>query len=233
MVALFGDTHNIQSDFLFKAEQYMSKYPNLTKKDYAIVLGDFGFLSKYSSVPLEKNIDFFNNFPFTTLFIDGNHENFEMILSLEEVEMFDSIVGKVSDSLFHLKRGMVYNIDSKSFFTMGGALSIDKNLRVVGMDWFPEEIPSYSDEMRGIESLERVENKVDYVLTHTCIPSVVHALAGEYNLNIFQKVDSTTLILNEFDKIIHCKKWFFGHFHVDKCFFDKYHCVMHEVQILK
>lgn len=44
-------------------------------------------------------------------------------LANKEVNMFDGIVGKYTSSIYHLKRGEIYNISGHKFFTMGGALN--------------------------------------------------------------------------------------------------------------
>jgi predicted MPP superfamily phosphohydrolase len=109
--------------------------------EYVIVNGDFCFI--WNGSEKEKYwIRRLNEKPFKILFCDGNHENHEMLNNLESVEMFDGIVGKVSDNIYHLKRGYVYNIDGKSIFTMGGATSIDKDTRKNRISWWEEEVPS-------------------------------------------------------------------------------------------
>lgn len=94
----------------------------MTKNDYVIICGDFGGVwdgsneEKYWTKWLKsKN--------FTTLFIDGNHENFETLYNLPTVEFGGSIAHKVDDGIYHLIRGEVYNIDGKKFFVFGGASS--------------------------------------------------------------------------------------------------------------
>ncbi|MBP3836167.1 MAG: hypothetical protein J6E31_03645, partial [Pyramidobacter sp.] len=69
--------------------------------------------------------------------------------------------------MFHLRRGQVYEIEGKSFFCMGGAMSIDKEWHTEGESWWPGENITTDDMRRGVEALEKRGNKVDYVLTHT------------------------------------------------------------------
>ena len=38
-------------------------------------------------------------------------------------------VHKINDSIIHLMRGQVYNIDNNNIFTFGGAASVDKEFR--------------------------------------------------------------------------------------------------------
>jgi hypothetical protein len=99
----------------------------------------------------------FNSQPWTTLFIDGNHENFNRLFSEEfsEIDMFGDKVKKISDSIFYLQRGRVYKIDGKTFFTFGGGESIDKNSRLINIDWWSQEIPNYYEMDNAIEHLNQ------------------------------------------------------------------------------
>ena len=103
----------------------------MTKEDYLIVLGDFGLL-------WHENSEFywwkrwFDEKNFTTLWIDGNHENFEWIDRLPVSEWHGGNVHKVSDSIIHLMRGQVFEIGGKYFWTFGGAASHDKAFRREG-----------------------------------------------------------------------------------------------------
>jgi hypothetical protein len=50
---------------------------------------------------------------------------------------------------------------------MGGALSIDKHLRMDRVTWWKEEEISNIDFKNAISNLEKFNYEVDYVLTHT------------------------------------------------------------------
>jgi hypothetical protein len=73
MIFIAGDTHaNIDikkfDPYYFPDQKY------LTKKDYVIVLGDFGVIWNNVRDKLEKElIGYYNNKNWVTLFIPGNH----------------------------------------------------------------------------------------------------------------------------------------------------------------
>ena len=52
-----------------------------TSEDYLIICGDVGVCGFYASEEAETR-RVFRNLPVTTLFIDGNHENFEQLNSM-------------------------------------------------------------------------------------------------------------------------------------------------------
>lgn len=232
MIALTGDTHNNIEDFFQKARLFEKKANrSLNKKDYLIVLGDFGFLAKTNLLEKQKLIlDMFEIEPFTTLFIDGNHENFEAINNLEKINMFDGVVGKVSDHCFHLKRGHIYNINNKKILTIGGAKSIDREYRTLGIDFFEEEILNFEEENLVFDNIKLHNHNVDYVLTHTGPSFVVDYLLkkGRY---LYRYYDPTDKFLWEVEKKLNYEKWYLGHFHLD-IEYDKFMCLSKDVIIL-
>ena len=212
MIFICGDTHILDIDKL-RQENWPEGY-QLTKEDYLIILGDVGIIwdiqvSKYE-IDLKK---WYANRPWTTLFVDGNHENFHRLFSNEfpTIEMFGSKVKNIYSSVFYLQRGHVYEIEDKMFFTFGGGESIDKARRVEFQSWWSQEIPNTTDIHNGLNNLAAVDNTVDYVITHTVYTKAYNdILIGDYKLN-----DPTYPILDMFENIITYKKWYASHFHFD------------------
>lgn len=214
-----GDTHgNIDSWKLTR--RYWDIQADLTKDDYLIILGDFGYL--WSDPPDRKEkrqLDILANRKFTTLFIDGNHENFNLINALPEVDMFDGKVGDLGNGIYHLKRGYVYTIEGLKFWCFGGGTSIDKHWRELDVSWWPQELPTQGEMDFGISQLEKHNWTVDYVLTHAAPRSVV-ALIG-----YTEKMECPLSMWFESLKYkIQCKKWHFGHYHEDRTLEGKYYC---------
>ena len=127
MIYVTGDTH-IPIDINKLNTKNFPQQKNMTKYDFVIVCGDFGGV--WNGDNEEKFwLKWLRDKNFTTLFADGNHENFHM-LSEYPVEVFGGgKVHKINDSVYHLMRGEVYTLDEKKFFVMGGASSHDKQFR--------------------------------------------------------------------------------------------------------
>lgn len=211
MIYITGDTHGVNDiDKL-----YNKKLEDLTKDDYVIILGDFGFIWSKSPDKHEKRwLKWLNDQPWTTLFIDGNHDNIPRINSYKQETWNGGKCHHISDSILHLARGQVFTLDDKKFFTMGGAMSIDKNMRIPNVSWWEEEIPNYLEQEEGFTNLKNHDFKVDYVLTHTCPLSICYELVENKIIsNIL--VDPTNNMLEEFMKQITFRHWFFGHYHAD------------------
>ena len=227
MIFVTGDTHGIK-DFT-KLNIFDSS--NMTKKDYVIVAGDFGAIwTPYPSEMESLLIKMYDDFPFTTLFIDGNHENHERLSRLKTIGKFGADVGRVSNSVYHLRRGRIYTIDDKKIFCFGGAKSIDKHLRIVDVSWWKEEEASFEEMNEGLSNLERVNYKVDYIITHTAPSKMISQLekllvkkfkeenpyiAGEIGSMGYETGDTTSKFLQEVYDRVSFKHWWFGHFHQD------------------
>lgn len=211
-----GDTHGDIGRF---SEICLGSENNLRGHDKLLICGDFGFIWHNSKDHTDKAtddslLDELSMKPYEILFIDGNHENFNELYSYPEVEKYGAPAHKIRDNIYHLERGRIYNIEGKTFFTFGGAYSVDKAYRTQDISWWPQELPNDDEEYkRAIESLKTVGNKVDYVITHTCPGEIVklmlHKIPSpeEYELNGF------------FDWIMHeteFKQWYFGHWHTDE-----------------
>ena len=60
---------------------------------------------------------------YNVCFIDGTHENFELLRSYEVSEFKGGKVHHITGNLYHLMRGQVYDFDGVSVFAMGGGLT--------------------------------------------------------------------------------------------------------------
>ena len=76
MIYLTGDTHN---DFSKLSNKSLKKKGlKLTEDDYIIVAGDFGLCWAHDK-NFKWNCKWFGERTFKTLWIQGNHENYDMI----------------------------------------------------------------------------------------------------------------------------------------------------------
>ena len=127
---------------------------------------------------------------FTTLFVSGNHENFDLLAAFPKEEWHGGIIQRVRPSVIHLTRGQVYDIEGKKFFIMGGASSHDISggilepddpefrkkrrrlessgalYRVNHRSWWAEELPSEKEYQTAQANLERHGWAVEYIITH-------------------------------------------------------------------
>ena len=217
MIYITGDTHG-QIDF---SKLLSTKLMDLTENDYVIICGDCGVL--FFPDEMDKMIEMYSSLPFTVLFVDGNHENFDLLKSFPIEDWHGGKVHRLSDTLIHLMRGQVFELEGYSFFTFGGGLSIDKAFREPGISWWPDEMPTDEEIEEGLKNLAHHNNKVDCVLTHDC-PTSLEKLVSLYTWKPIQHAKSN-------DALEKCKEglsfthWYFGHYHFDRRLSDKYTCL--------
>lgn len=210
MIYVTGDTHG-SHDFA-KLIAFANEHPELTKQDYLIIAGDFGGV--WSENTLEDDLRPFQKLPLTVLFVDGNHENFNLINAYPIDKWNGGKVHFIKPDIIHLMRGQVYEIDGKTFFTFGGASSTDRHLRKQAIDWWPQEVPTLDDLDEAIENLRRYHKEVDYIISHSCDEKALW-LSPLRMRTTKLKIFPENMILSELEKIVKYKHWYFGHYHMD------------------
>ena len=97
-----GDIH--ASYDIAKLSESCFDTAGLTKDDYVIICGDFGLVWN-NSASEQYWLRWLDARPFTTLFVDGNHEGFSLLNSFLETTWNGGAVHQVATSVLHLKRG--------------------------------------------------------------------------------------------------------------------------------
>ncbi len=220
MVYITGDTHGDLSFFK------NPKLKKLSEDDTLIVCGDFGFLWDGSDKE-KKAIETLGKKKYTICFVDGAHENHDMLNSYSPYRYKGGNAHKISANIYHLLRGEIFTFDGKTFFCMGGGESEDKEMREEGKSWWKDEIPNAEEMMNGARNLKDSEYKVDYVITHEA-----PALAKDFiKLHSNQEVHLTPLntYLQELMKSVEYNHWFFGSLHMDLNISKKVTAVFNDV----
>ena len=213
---MFGDIHG-GIDISKLNTRNFPEQKHLTRDDYVIILGDFGLIWDESEEILYWR-RWLENKPFTVLFIDGNHENFDLLNQYPVVDYLGGKAHKISENIYHLMRGEIFTIDGNKYFCMGGAESIDKENRQEHISWWKEEIPSYAEMKHGMDNLEKHGWEVDYILTHCYTNYFEYSLFNQCLNNALTKYFDTI------NWLVTYKHWYFGHYHIDRAF-DKYTCL--------
>lgn len=229
-IFITGDTHG---DFRRFRKKDFPRQAELAKDDYVIICGDFGGVWDGSSQE-QSWLDWLEAKPFTTLFVSGNHENYDLLSALPAEPWNGGKVQRVRPSVLHLMRGQVYELEDRRFFTMGGASSHDIEdgildpadpqlkqkrrrldargalYRIEYLSWWREELPSEAEYREARANLERWGWEVDFIVTHCC-PSSVQTGLGEAYLP-----DALTDFLEDVARRCRFRHWFFGHYHEDR-----------------
>ena len=222
MIYVTGDVHGVIKRL---------RLPHLTEEDTLIICGDFGFLWDESNADLFA-LEILRKKKFKILFVDGNHENFDILESYPIENWGGGKIQKINENVYHLLRGEVYTIEGKKFFCFGGAMSTDKEHRIKGVSWWPQEIPNYIEFDNAYENLERNHWKVDYVITHTAPAEVVDMISRRYGLHFDRMADPTARMLTMINAYLEFEDWYFGHFHLEDDY-GKFHCLYNTTKKLE
>lgn len=231
MIYITGDCHGNFERF---NASIFPEQKEMTKEDFVIICGDFGGVwnREKESVTETMLLDWLECKPFTTLFVDGNHENFDRLYSYPVEEWCGGKIHRIRPSVIHLMRGQVFELCERKIFTFGGASShdidggilelndpeytkkkreLDKSwtsYRINHMSWWKEELPSEAEMSEGLENLAKCGNEVDFIISHCCASST----AALFSHGLY-KPDILTAYFEEIRQIAKFKKWFFGHYH--------------------
>ncbi len=217
LIYITGDTHADFSRFSGKI------FRKLTSDDYLIICGDFGFIWDEGRKQKEflKKI---GNFKFNVLFVDGTHENFDLLEKYNVVDFHMARARHICGRLYHLLRGQVYKINEKSIFTFGGGESLDKELKSIENKWWGQETPTINEMKLAVSNLDKVGRKVDYVITHEPPGRLKTLICGD-----FANINTLNRFFDDVAKEVNFKKWFFGSLHKNREITEKYVSLFDEV----
>lgn len=250
MVYITGDCH---ADFYKFDRILFPEQDEMTREDFVIVCGDFGIW--HDTWTEKETLKWLSQKNFTLLFVDGNHENFDRLYS-DEFPVVDFHGGKarqIRENIFHLMRGYVYELCGKKFFAFGGASSHDiqdgilepadyettealqeayrdwsergRMFRINHLSWWKEELPSEEEMAFGLRTLSEHGNSVDYIITHCCPQS----LAAYFSRGMY-KPDALTKYFDGIAENVQFEHWYFGHYHHDERYFEKYTCLFDDIE---
>lgn len=217
-IYITGDIHGEPETRLSNRNLQRQGIQPLQADDIVMIAGDFGLPWVPGSKSEKYRLEWLETRPYTIAFVDGNHENFDILNSLSEEIWNGGRVHRICQNVFHLIRGEIYQIQGSKFFVFGGAKSIDRAYRVKGESWWPQEIYSEVEYENAIHNLTQNNYAVEYVITHTAPLWMVYDAFGEFiDEYLSGKLDcATQKMLTEIEKKMIYAKWFFGHFHFDR-----------------
>ena len=108
MVYLTGDTHGDLDRFRHGRLRWLGK------RDIVVVLGDFGFVWD-GSAEEQKKLDWLRKRPYTLLFLDGAHENYDLLAQYPVEERFGGRVQALGGNVYHVCRGSVLELENKKY----------------------------------------------------------------------------------------------------------------------
>ncbi len=238
MIYITGDCHGNFGRF---TKHQRIKLPfSLGENDYVIVCGDLGLLW-VKDKEFEYNLKWLSRLPFTLLWVQGNHENYNMIAEYPLEQWHGGRVRHiVRDKIILLERGQIFHMEGKSFFTFGGASShdieggiLDRNspdfrknkkravqsglpYRIRNESWWEQELPAEAEMQEGTANLSGAGFCVDYVISHCLSNGMQDKLERYYGSGArLYDQDILTNYFEELEKKLQYNVWFCGHYHID------------------
>ncbi|MDQ5983412.1 MAG: hypothetical protein RUMPE_00423 [Eubacteriales bacterium SKADARSKE-1] len=217
MIYVTGDMHG--NPIRFKVKQLKK----LKKDDNLIICGDFGFIWEETSYE-KRLLKKIGKLKFNTLFVDGTHENFDLLNKYETVDFKEGRAKNISGNLYQLLRGEIYKIDGKTIFTFGGGESPDKEIRAQSNKWWETELPCIAEMKKGVNNLCKYNRQVDYIISHEPPGKIKSLIYGnDFNVNILNR------FLDDVAKEVSFKAWYFGSTHINKKLTQKYNAIFDEI----
>lgn len=181
-------------------------------EDVLIIAGDAGYVMKSDYMLKIRTIE--QLFPGTVCFIDGNHENHELLSSLPVSEWNGGRVHRLSERVLHLLRGEIFDICGSRFFVLGGARSVGNHIE--GLERFRGEEPTPEEISCAQEKLYSNLGTVDYVITHEAPVSARAVIPRSKRIDKDYMLPKTLQgWLDALSQSPRFKCWYFGHMHVD------------------
>ena len=207
MIYITGDMHGDENRLFDR------NWRKLKAGDVLIVCGDFGFLWDGSKQEKEA-IEYLGSRKYTVAFLDGTHENFDLINRCRVTYWKGGCVHRIHGNLLHLMRGQIFTIDNKRFFVMGGGESPDKDMHIDQGKWWKEELPSPREMSEAINLLEECNGQVDYILTHEPPSSVKSAML--LRNGSLDRVNRLNGFFDSLDRECTFNHWYFVSMHEDR-----------------
>jgi len=186
-IRLLSDIHGFIQPVIYN---YAQRDDTIKGYDLLIQLGDFGFRDTY------KHLNKFD--PARLRILGGNHDDYGAMRSLDIIPYFLGNFGLLPES------------DGKVFFVRG-AWSIDRDRRIEGWNWWKEEELSWSQMNDCLDLWDQVKDGVEVVLSHEAPMNFASVLFGSYPIET-----NTGKLLYEMWKMHEPKRWFCGHWHMQK-----------------
>lgn len=139
--------------------------------DTIFQVGDFGVWANDKPY-LNQMQQLLKSFDIELYFIDGNHENFDM---LYQKKILEDGTRYVRDHITYIPRGLRWVWHDMTFLGLGGAVSIDRDFRVEGRSWWAQEALTDEDILAA-----QFSGPVDVMFTHDSPNSAPNSITDDW-----------------------------------------------------
>ena len=201
-ILIVGDTHG---NFEFACQMVrLAKKNDISK---IIQVGDFGFWdnSDQEVYYLDKLSENSEKRGVTWYVVPGNHENYDKLEGYQAVGPWSSEgFAEIRPSILYCGKVNWWAWEGKTFKSVGGAVSIDREYRTLGKSWWMQETLTDDELQQAIDLGE-----ADYLFTHDCPTHAPFARRLKPDLDSIIHRQK----MNDVGKSTKAKVWFHGHMH--------------------
>ena len=206
-IAFIGDIHGDT-----RSASYSMLYARDHDAERVFFVGDFGWQFDDGFLTEMKQIA--ERFDYSVEFIDGNHENFDV---LYDYDIEPDGYRHLTNNVLHIPRGTAMQIDGIDVLFIGGASSIDRHYRMAGLEWWPQELIT----SRDIDKALDVPN-VDVVVSHETpwLPKLSNKNnedeIAEWGYDFAEAIETSRQQRELLHEILDVKRplfWYHGHHH--------------------
>jgi DNA repair exonuclease SbcCD nuclease subunit len=133
----------------------------------------------------------------------GNHEDWDELERMYGRHRTAPV--EIREDLFYCPIGSRLKLKGKTILFVGGADSIDRNARIFGISWFPQELLKVQD----VDYILANEERVDIVVSHTCPMSFDMLRTKRFDKWNDPTRHALNIILHKYKPDL----WLFGHWH--------------------
>lgn len=223
-VYFMGDIHGSFKPVRDFSQRYIKLHKDAAAgiENVLIILGDFGanYFFNHRDEDMKKKL---GRYPLTYFVVRGNHEERPSLCAAKnpdawtQEEYFGNRVW-VEKAFPYIKYALdypaIYDIEGYKTLVIPGAYSIDKFYRLsAGMSWFEHEQLTDEEMNDGLNMLEVIDWKVDFVLSHTC--PIAFEPTDLFIIGVDQSLVDKTMerYLGQIEYILDYKVWLWGHYH--------------------
>ena len=172
-----------------------------------IQVGDWGVNADI----MKRNRKWSQKFKIPVYFIDGNHEHFELLPQQDGIK-------EMMPNVFYVPRGEVLVLDGKKIAFLGGAASIDKEIRIqYNYGWDIRENILPGEVLKLYENVYRDDRPVDIFVSHVPPVNIIKAYFSDAVKEAYGKdrswQDPNSLVIQEVWGRLGNPPMFCGHMH--------------------
>ena len=188
--------------------------------DVVVQCGDFGLWPGRGVEYLEHVQEACERTNVDVLWLPGNHEDYDQIAEIEMAEADPFITMGRFTRIHYIPRGARWEWWGKRFMAIGGAVSVDRDGRIEGKSWWPQEVITNDD----VDVANREPHGMDVIFSHDCPQGVIIPGIGPdsknrpgedyWPLDALADSQKSRVKLRRVWSVHQPKFWLHGHFHV-------------------